>query len=41
VRSGAWAAAASLHYDGAFDRRAAFTDLAVPVEPPAPLGTLP
>jgi predicted nucleic acid-binding protein len=33
--------AAVLHYDADFDRLAAHTDLAVPVEPLAPLGTLP
>lgn len=33
--------AAILHYDADFDRLAAHTDLAVPVEPLAPLGALP
>lgn len=33
--------AAVLHYDADFTRLATFTDLAVPVEPLAPLGTLP
>lgn len=32
--------AAILHYDADFDRLAAHTDLAVPVEPLAPLGSL-
>lgn len=30
-----------LHYDADFDRLAAYTDLAAPVEPLAPLGSLP
>jgi predicted nucleic acid-binding protein len=33
--------AAVLHYDADFDRLAAHTDLAAPLEPLAPLGTLP